>query len=741
MMMMVRRRLMVLLIAVLVGVFSTGFIPLPSPGILSVLARGEVGGGEFVTLAASSLSGISDRVPTVYYSETPSDLAPSPVDTSGWTGYDVTCESDDVGCTAEAGMVKFPAAWGCDPMLGNGTNDDGPAFQCQFASLSSQQYLYIPDGTGDYVLETFYTGPDIFIAPTSFDDQQGIVCESRNAVLSSRGGNDDIAAEDQMRIIRTDADAIVTDFYNEDSMQQNSTWTLTGDFSKGETGSFTTNTTHTLVAGDWVTITAERTGQQQNDDQVWSSKVATTPSNTTFTIEHPLPDTFGSSNIGATEWNPLEEFVIRDCTLEHEDGTHLRAARDDLITLFGCANCEISGNALYRGYQHFIVIENSADIWIEGNDTHDPTWDKGPNGYGFRLAATSRIVVHNNTIQHVQPVAVGAATDAVLIMFTAMTSPDRGCTDADFNGFCDSDGTTPTYDMDCDAGGSSNCQFTGLALHVNHTPQVQPDGYMHCSSQLDDTNGTGGNSGGCNGTPATGAFGCIEWHNGSGSQGLTMRNHCEAAAIWIDFNEGPGRDNFNFGNWIGADPDHDIIPFGREPKGSFVIIGGGAGNLPPDYRRNDTWSNNLFEGNVDRFDEASDGVWFSDNVIAGSCQYSTCIDTNDDGICDGDGLTAQLTDPTNGDCVPDGSELTSVELQIFPTNRTWLSNTVGSNEHAGSYTRTMPSLPGFTDWPSFDGDDTGLTPPFVGPEVGDPTAYIGNEGCLPAYRRWNGGSC
>lgn len=688
----------------------------------------------FVSLASSDLASIADLVPTIYYSETPDDLAPSPVDTSGWTGYDVTCESSDGGCTAEAGMTKFPAAWGCDPMEGDGSTDDGPAFQCQFAALSAQEYLYIPDGTGDYVLDSF-TSPDIFIQPDSSDDQQGIICESRNAVLSARGGNDGVATEDEMRIIRTDADAVVTDFYDDDGMVQNSTWQLTGDFTVGEVGPFTTDGTHTLVAGDWVTITSERLAPQQSDDQVWTTVVASAPSGTTFTIEHPLPDTLGTTGIGATEWDPQEEFVVRNCTFEHEDGTHLLRGKDDLISIDGCANCEISGNALYRGYQHYMVIENSADIWIEGNDTYDPLWDKGPNGYGLRLGGTSRLVAHNNTIQHVQPVAVGAATKSVLLMFNDLRPPEPGCVDIydlpaggggngeqtsgdGADGYCDADGETFTYDMDCDNNGG-DCERPALALHnqAPHPTTVGSTGYLHCSGSEDDASGFGGDSGGCNGSPATGAYGCIEWHNGAGSQGLAMRNHCRNSSVWIDFFEGPGRDNFNFGNWIGAIDGVATIPFSRE-KGSFVIAPGSA--APPDYRRKEVWANNLFEQDIQRFDDGGDGVQFLDNVVGGSCTYATY-----------NGLSAS---PASGnflsECTADGSELSH-----RPANSVWQHNTVGLDTHTPSYDRTMPSLPGFSAWPSFNGDDTGLTPPYVGPEMGDPDTYTG---CLPATRRWNG---
>ena len=626
-------------------------------------------------------------------------------------------------------------------MAGDGATDDGPALQCLFAALSAQEYLYVPDGTGDYVLDSF-TSPDIFIQPDSSDDQQGIICESRNAVLSARGGNDGVATEDEMRIIRTDADAVVTDHIDTGEVPpvQNSTWILTGGtFTKGSTGPFTTDLAHTLVPGDWVTITATRQAPQQSDDQVWTTKVATAATGTTFTIEHALPDDFNSSDVGATEWDPQEEFVVRNCTFEHEDGTHLLRGKDDLISLDGCANCEISGNRLNRGYQHFFVIENSADIYIEGNDTFDPLWDKGPNGYGLRLGSTSRLVAHNNTIQHVQPIAVGAQTKSVLLMFNDLLAPNRGCTDIydlpvggagngeqtsgdGADGYCDADGETFTYDMDCDNNGG-DCERPALALHnvAPHPTTVGSTGFLHCSADESDASGFGGDSGGCNGTPATGAFGCIEWHNGAGSQGLAMRNHCEASSFWIDFFEGPGRDNFNFGNWIGASADKDLIPFARSPKGSFVIVPGEA--APSDYRRNDTMVNNLFEGNVARFDDGGDGVWFSDNVVAGTCQYATF-----------GGLAS--TNPTGNftsQCVADGSS-----LGHRPANSTWQHNTVGQDTHDGSYVRIMPSLPGFSDWPDFDGDDIGVTLPAVGPEIGDPDTYTG---CLPARKRRNGGSC
>jgi len=659
-------------------------------------------GSSFVALADSDLSGISSRVPTVY--------TPDPVDTSGWTGYDVTCESSDGGCTAEAGMTKFPASWGCDPMVGNGSTDDGPALQCQFAALGNSEYLYVPDGTGDYVLDTLDpSGPDadIAIIPDSSDDQQGIICESQSAVLSSRAGDDDVATSDVLRIVRTVGD----------SFPGSNTWTITaGDVTAGSTGPFTTSASHTLTAGDWVVFSATRQDPQQTDDQVWATKVVTTPAANTFTVEHALPDDLNSAADGASEWDPQENFVIRNCTLEFEDGTHVFRSQDDLIQLVGCAECEVSGVQLRNGYQHFIVTGSSADLLIQHSDMRDPKWDKGPNGYGVRLGSTSRIWLHNNAIQHQQPIAVGAQTKAANITFNALIAPDRGCTDTDFDGFCDSDGTTPTYDMDCSNNGG-NCEFTGLALHNTHGTTVGATGYMHCSGDEDDAAGNGGNSGGCNGTPATGAYGCVEWHNGAGSQGLFMRNHCEASSAWIDFFEGPGRDNFNFGNWVGASADKDVIPFSRG-KGNFTIVAGEA--APSGYRRNDTWANNLFEGDVDRFDDGGDGVQFLDNVIAGSCQYANFG-------------ALPSTDPTGGDCSSDSTSLGHV-----PTNSVWSNNTVGQDTHAGGYSRTMPSLPGFTDWPDFDGDDAGLTAPYVGPEMGDPDTYTG---CLPAYKRWNGGSC
>lgn len=751
-MIMVRRRLMVLLIAVLVGVFSTGyFIPLPGPGIIAVLARGDGGGGDpgggggggngdFITMASSALSAYSSDVPTVYQVQ--------PVDTSSWTGYDVTCVCNDAGCTAPtdssgsacsvaavaatynlAAIAPVPSSWGCAAMVGDdGTTDNGPRLQCMSNRLSAQEVLFIPDAVGEYRLDTL-SGDDIALQPGSADDQQGVICESRDAVISSNGGYHDVNSFDELRILRTVGDAFPT--------SGGVAWT--GGNSVGST-SITTGTVHGFTAGDAIVFTAARQAPQQDNNQKWATRVASVTGTTTFTIEHAIPDDMNldpdldlPGGAFVAQWDPLEEYVVRNCTFENQDPTHVNSGRSVLYHLHGCADCELTNVASRGAYQNHVITEQSADLLIQHSDFTDSHWDKGPNGYGIAFGVTSRVWFHNNSVQHVQAVAIGAQTKAVHITFNAFMAPDPpDCDDLDFNGYCDNDGTTPTYDMDCSLGGSTTCQFTGLALHTSHDPRLETDGYMHCSGDLDDAAGRGGNSGGCNGTRAPGVFGCVEWHNRAGSQGTFMRNYCEVGSVWMDFNYGPGRDNFNFGNWFDDNPERFDIPFGRG-RSHFYIVGGGS--PPSGYRRNDVWANNIWEGEVQKFDEGGNGVKFLDNVVGLTCQWSGCVDDDPapDGFCDFDGTTPTFTDPTGGQCTQDNTDLS------YPiTNSEWLNNTVGQRTHDISYSRTMPSLPGFTDWPDFNGDDTGLTAPFIGPEMGDPDTY---GGCLPAERRFNGGSC
>ena len=69
-------------------------------------------------------------------------------------------------------------------------------------------------------------------------------------------------------------------------------------------------------------------------------------------------------------------------------------------------------------------------------------------------------------------------------------------------------------------------------------------------------------------------------------------------------------------------------------------------------------------------------------------------------------------------------------------NDTFENNTVGADVHPGAYSRTMPSLPGFDAWPTLSVESPTLSPPFVGPVMGDPDTLMA---CLPAWEHVNGG--
>lgn len=666
-------------LALFAGATSAHAQSYPAPSWSSVL-------GTFIPIESSDLAGLAPSLPAVYPVRA--------VDTSGWMAYDVTCESDGSGsCPAAPGTQPFPSSWGCAPMVGNGVTDDGPALQCQFGRLNRREYLYIPDGTGDYVLDSV-VGDDIAISPGSADDQTGLICESRNAVLSSHAGWGSTGTQDVLRPIRTIGN----------------TWPSSGMSWNGGAGSTKGSTVlpvanaSSFSVGDWVVARANRTQEQDGADRVWATKV-TAVGGGSITIEHPLPEDFtgGSATVG--EWDPLEQFVVRNCTIEYEDGHHVSSGRDALVHLYGCAECEVSNVEGRHGYRTPLMTEQTADILIQHSDFHTPRWDKAVNGYGFALGGTSRVWIHDNTIQHVTAIAVGAEVKAALITFNDLISPE----------------SNPDYDIACDepfglnSPGPNDCIID--TSHQSHEPTVGR-GHLHCSSRERDALGADSDTAACRGTPAGALYSCMEWHNRAGSHGLAMRNYCDGS-MWYDWGsrDGPGRDNVFFGNWFADPPLSEVDRFPQAPGGVGSFAWVDIGTPPDGYRRNDKFANNLFERNFGRgngFDTLGDGIVVTDNVIGGTCEHDSAGG-----------------DVTGGQCQASNAPYAN------GIGTVWTHNTVGDDRHPGSYSRTMPTLPGFSNWPEFSpGTTQGLTPPFVGPEMGDPDTY---EGCLPARMRLRGG--
>jgi hypothetical protein len=235
--------------------------------------------------------------------------------------------------------------------------------------------------------------------------------------------------------------------------------------------------------------------------------------------------------------------------------------------------------------------------------------------------------------------------------------------------------------------------------------------YLHCTQNSEgDLLGLRGDPS-CRGTPSTAVYTCVEFHDRAASNTLFLRNHCEGP-IWFDHSFGPGRGNFFFGSWM---EDAGLPEFDTTPGTAGDFFFRDIGTVPPGYRQNATWANMVFDNNLGSgmgFDAYGDGVRALDNVIRGNC-FSL----------------GQASD-TGSQCVTHSTS----DSHERARNTVWTNNTVGADVHASP--RTMPSLPGFTEWPEVAGNPS-TPPPYIGPEMGDPDTF---SGCLPVTERWYG-SC
>ena len=270
-----------------------------------------------------------------------------------------------------------------------------------------------------------------------------------------------------------------------------------------------------------------------------------------------------------------------------------------------------------------------------------------------------------------------------------------------------------------------------------------PGAYTHCAATINsfqtsenaarygDNWGLSGDPS-CRGVPAGGLYGCVEWHNASSETTLFMRNFCEGNA-WMDDNNGQGDSQFIYGNWFaGSGPEgsryskvsrtrtFNTSP-GVDALGSLDASRvGNEGNEASYYNyqtlllsdwhiHNNVWEGNLGSPFAGGFDSYHDGLTVTDNVIEG-----TCYSTNQTGDATGCTIESSPNRPA--------------------VNVIFADNTFGDDVHPGSYTRVMPSLPGFSAWPEFSGATTATTP-YIGPEMGDPDSITAP--CLPASYRNN----
>jgi cysteine-rich repeat protein len=769
MMVMVRRRLMVLLIAVLAGVFSTGyFIPLPGPAIMTVLARGGGGGGPdpvcgngitelgescddgntasgdgcsatcqvegvgtFVTLAESSLSG-ETTFPTW-------TTAPYDVDTTGWTARDVT---------------NFT---GCPNMDNTGSTGIDLPLICMWNALNENEYLYFPSGT----YRVTGTLQNQIIDMNRLDDNKGIICQSSDSVADgSTVLRWDSYWDQNYQFLFEGADA--------DSPGVYGTPTAWNSFSGAAAGTTVISVASTagFTVGQHVRLEADAALDQNGILRTWASEVVSIGSGQITIADATLED-FDGGNAVAIPFDPTENFVMQNCTFDHPDPIHFSSAYFNIRQMVGV---EITGNVFDGARREFFLTggfqqDSNADVNISGNVFKNPYWDKATNGYGVVMGSTDRLWFFDNYMQHVTGMAMFGGTNGAVVAFNHFAAPHVNST---FSNPCNlGDGNDCTVDLTSNFGFSnpalgkvaidhtshgvtefrSNRDGVGFLpatsanIHLDCTASGAPyqcctgagtgtcdPAYTHCSSWYPDLAGLNG-SASCQGSPAGAVFSCIELHNQSSSQMLFARNYCESG-IWFDSAVGgPGKENTFYGNWLHDATNNGVALFNSAfaPLGGFGwngSFGRSDGSPPVNYSHNHKWINNVVEGGFGNqnqgFDAEGDGMFISDNVIEDGCGYTQNVS-----------VPAELS----SQCNAVGIDETDFNRGV---NITYQNNTQGADVHPGGYTRTPASLPMGNEWPTFYNDTTGLSAPYVGPEMGDPDTF---GGCLPAYKAFNGGSC
>jgi len=627
--------------------------------------------GSFVTLAESDLAGLASVIPTAY---------PVPaVDTSTWSTYDVTT----VGGTNPAGAANFSS---CANLNNTGTADNTTALRCMLMNMGDEALLYFPNGI--YDIADSPDGISLF-RPQPQYDRRGLVGQSRNAIIN-------LIADFRNPVV----------FLEGEEMVYNAGPTSWGGGAGAPRGSTVLNVASSAgfsatryAPGSWVHLTANQNSVQDAAQRMYLARVvAVSPGQ--ITIATPLPEDFTGGGAQAQAWTPAEDWVLRDLTIRYEDGNHLDTYFSFLVGFRGMANTEVTNVAFRNAYRNYISVEFSADLRFHGNDFTDMTWDKATNGYGLTIANTSRAWFHDNHIEHVTGIAFSNNSQEVMATFNDIRAP----------------APNPDFDVSCREntgdGGNNDC-IVQVSSHLYHGTTVG-SGYTHCSTREEDLLGWRGDPS-CRGTAAGALYACAEWHDRSASNTLFMRNYCEGP-VFFDNTFGPGRNNFFYGNWLADDPVNGTEEFNTNAgsAGDFAFRDAWDGT-PAGYLQNSVWANNLLEGSfgvLEGYNAYGGAVQVHDMVIAGQCWD----------------VDAPGHDPDGGVC--------STTSGLRPgTGGVWQNNAVGRNTRLPGYNRTMPTLPGFDDWPPFSVAPE-ASGPYVGPEMGDPDT---TQRCLPAWQRFNGG--
>lgn len=441
--------------------------------------------------------------------------------------------------------------------------------------------------------------------------------------------------------------------------------------------------TSAFTAGGWVYLYANSNGVQDRANRHYYTKISSIGANT-ITIDRPLPDDFDGGGATAAPWFPAENLVLENCTLQYENPDHQQMYFNFLLSWKSVGGGHIKNVHFHSSYQYQLLLADVARVLIAQTDFSDMHWDKPFNGYSISASHISDVTIMDGHMEgSPQNIACGASGLGTVIAFMDI----RGSVP-----------NQPAFDRGCNEGSGNSCR------------QVDHGHPLHCSSNTGDIQGDSGDSS-CRGTRADVNSGSILFHNAACSQTSVIRSYIEPQ-IWVDFYGGPGRNNFFYGNTLRAGNTISADGAAGSP-GDFVTKDMSSDN--GGYRQNFIWANNTIRnfGVWGGFNYLGDGIQVLDTVIRGQCFYNNSS---------GQGA--------------DGGACTSTNQGPGGRNTVFTNNTVGANAHPGSYSRVMPSAPGFTDWSMLVGADSS-SPPYVGPEMGDPEQ---STSCLPAAVRWYG-SC
>ena len=779
MMMMVRRRLMVLLIAVLVGVFSTGFIPLPSPGIISVLARGGGGGadpvcgnnvtevgetcddgnttsGDGCSSVCQTESGDADGTWVAFSGSTldteftnegverPHINILERVDTSTWTYYDPTCRSDDSGCTAATGFTtiagdavtveKFPASWGCTPMS-TAAADNATSYNCLMGGGESgsthnddEFLLAIPNGTYTFT-STLSGNANVFMGvvykPTRFNHNRGTVGQSRTGVVLDM---------------------------NPAPMTQMALWGDQGESTGGSAVSWNSGdgaakgTTEIVVAdatnfsavefslGNYVKLVADPLSNMSPQDRVRRARITNIDGNT-LTIEQPLDEDFTGGNATAQAINPPSNHVFRRLTIQYPELSHPNSSVYYMsVYPQHMAKVDIEQIVFDGGYRQQIRCQSTMELRIVASDFINQDWDKGANGYVNQISGCDDFYYFNNHFEIAGTAVAFNDNSNGYFGFNDVRGQEPACVDVSpEDGWCDGTGdTVAAFDVRCQGnhlnGGGNDC-LIAPAVSFHSEPVHGPTtggGYLHCSSNDSDVLGQTGDTA-CHGVGPGPLYSGTEMH-GVAPRGIILERNYQEGSFWVDNDLGPGRDHILFGNWFPDSTETGTVAFATSPGGlgdalywrasdgsSPFYNGGCANNNDTGSRSNMQFINNLVEGDLGGGGGGADTCGDGMRFTDNVIQGSCRLSQT--------GLSGDVCTIDAGDSAPAG------------VSGVWSFNTVDQTTHSSP--RSMPTSLVHPTQPDF-----GLTPtatlPFVGPEMGDAAT---TDVCLPAWQRANGGSC